>query len=959
MAAIIQSDIERSAVLIGPILQGQSRNDLRAGDVVKLSSVDAHTSYAWTLAFAPQDIDSNPSSAILLTPDQQTSEFTVDHEGAYLVRLVVDAGLPTEDTQFIRFRALTIFGDLHLLAAGERRDEVAVIPADIDVEGWANEQNFNLLTLLAFVERQAASGRIFYVDSNRGLNNLNPQNDPTIAEGFADYSSINAAVSAAAGATPLPSAANPYLVVVRPGLYEEDIDFQPHVHVISFANTEDTRNTLVRAVNDSGEAHTAALTAVGDRTLISGLAFENTIAAQTHPLFEKTGAGTLLLKDCTFSQNGTGATQGPAFQLSEGTLIAGDTKFNASAANEEIVCYVQEGINTVSFFDRCEVIGPNAAEINTGVQSGVNATFRRTRFEATRGDVAAVFGIKSSADLLRLHWCEVDITGGATTDQALTLHPAGDIKGSPVAAEVKYTILDGQIYFNNDNVAANNTTLLLGASEYTGISLTGGSPALGTQAATTRADSLFYDGTTVSAPWEQVQEALEQIASVLNNSGATGGGISLDAAYDGLDFNNMTTGSGTGRDIYADQGPVRILADPAPSTPPDVASADGRLQVEGPTEIGGIDAPEISLEPNPYGTGPRIIMGNTVFPDIAAGSNRTAIRSVLMARSTGTPLFHNYNLWIGTQGTGGASHGEVGRTIIQGGDALASTPDAGHVYIQGGHSYGSGDQGDLYLAPGGKTTATVAEGVIWIARSLSNTGATLTAQGVFVGGVDGDITFALAGVGLQTASILAGDSIVNVAAKLEALDGIESVATGGGILAITTSAVGPNADVYFAFDDQSGALNTALGDFTPPAVFTPGAYGDTVSIECDSAGSLTVNGDLNVTGTLTTDWNRTVVNAGPYTVLADDRYIAVKNTSAAPIAIYLPDTVAAGVRDGRPLTIKDEDGNASSFNITIQVGNPQSGTIDGAVSLVLNTDRQSVTLVCNGQEDPDTEWNIA
>jgi hypothetical protein len=70
----------------------------------------------------------------------------VDNPGPYLIRLITDAGLATEDTQYVRLRALTGQG-LRLVSAGERRDSSGIIPVDVSVEGWANEQNFNLQTL--------------------------------------------------------------------------------------------------------------------------------------------------------------------------------------------------------------------------------------------------------------------------------------------------------------------------------------------------------------------------------------------------------------------------------------------------------------------------------------------------------------------------------------------------------------------------------------------------------------------------------------------------------------------------------------------------------------------------------------------------------------------------------------------------------------------------------------------
>ena len=136
----------RSAVPAKPTVDEQSRDDLVIGDVVTLSSIDAATTYAWTIVFAPE------GSAATFTgssADASPGSFTVDLVGPYLIRLVVDAGLATESSQYVRLRALTTTLGLTLVAAGERRDESGIIPVDVDVEGWANEQNNNLLALEA------------------------------------------------------------------------------------------------------------------------------------------------------------------------------------------------------------------------------------------------------------------------------------------------------------------------------------------------------------------------------------------------------------------------------------------------------------------------------------------------------------------------------------------------------------------------------------------------------------------------------------------------------------------------------------------------------------------------------------------------------------------------------------------------------------------------------------------
>lgn len=144
MAAEIRSEVIAPAPK-GPV-DNASRDDLAVNDVVQLTAIAGGTTFQWTLVFVPEG-----SAAVLTPPAAATTSgpvtFTVDLVGPYLVRLVVDAGLATESTQYVRLRALTTTLGLHLVAAGERRDSSGVIPVDVDIEGWANEQNANLLAL--------------------------------------------------------------------------------------------------------------------------------------------------------------------------------------------------------------------------------------------------------------------------------------------------------------------------------------------------------------------------------------------------------------------------------------------------------------------------------------------------------------------------------------------------------------------------------------------------------------------------------------------------------------------------------------------------------------------------------------------------------------------------------------------------------------------------------------------
>ena len=96
----------RSTIPAKPTVDNASRDDLAVGDVVTLEAVPpaTGTTFVWTLVFVPE------GSAAVLTPPAAAFTagpvtFTADLAGPYLVRLVVDAGLPTESTQYVRLRA--------------------------------------------------------------------------------------------------------------------------------------------------------------------------------------------------------------------------------------------------------------------------------------------------------------------------------------------------------------------------------------------------------------------------------------------------------------------------------------------------------------------------------------------------------------------------------------------------------------------------------------------------------------------------------------------------------------------------------------------------------------------------------------------------------------------------------------------------------------------------------------
>jgi len=174
----------RSSIAAKPTVDNASRDDLAPGDVITLEVVPpvVGTTFQWTLVFVPE------GSTATLTPAAAASTagpvtFTADLVGPYLVRLTVDAGLPTEDTQYVRLRALTATLGLKLVAAGERRDSTGVIPVDVSSEGWANEQNDNLLSLEAAIGaataptttrmRKQLAGEVDFIGFATPIPNLN------------------------------------------------------------------------------------------------------------------------------------------------------------------------------------------------------------------------------------------------------------------------------------------------------------------------------------------------------------------------------------------------------------------------------------------------------------------------------------------------------------------------------------------------------------------------------------------------------------------------------------------------------------------------------------------------------------------------------------------------------------------------------------------------------------------
>lgn len=762
-------------------LVGVSRDDLVVGDVVLVQSVNVHTTYAWTLAYRPVG-----STAVFSGVSSASSPgtFTVDKEGPYLVRLTADLGLGTESTQYVRLRYVTVFGGLKLVAAGEGYGGALPVPVDQTATGWTDTLNTNLTTLLGLIARDSTSSRVFYVD-------------PTVGDG--DYQTIQAAINAAviAGA----ALATPYVILVRPGLYVENVTFQPFVHVRGWPGNP-VGITQQPIVSIRG-THVVSTPGGTDTVILSDLTLVN-ITLNTNPVVEKTGTGRVVLLRNLIEQDGLGAGQGAALLLTKGTAFVDSCTITANAAlADDRVAIKQTGALVSSLtLVHSTVTGPSGLVLNTASGAGISANLRDVTI-TTSG--ATSTGIASDAGVLTLDYVTVQSASG----NSLLVHPSGGVFATGQSVAVRWSKLGGVSFDKTGIVGA--TSLTLGASEYSALTFPGG--ALGTLAATTQAATVFYDNATSGLTASDVQAAIDEVVSIWNAV------QTLDDAYNG-----GVPASGNGRTINASAGSVQVTDAAMPSDPPPAGNTDGMMEVVGKVRVGALGFPEVDVDPNPYGSGPMILMGNRVVPNnipFGAGTAR------IMGHSTGDPLYRNYNLRVQTQSSLGG--GGIGRLIFEGGDGLnnaGATPDAASIYVQAGSAFNvAANPGNVYISPGRKVGG--AAGSIVLARPVGSTAATLTAAGACADpiGVDGSISFAT-NTGAVSLTVAAADTRAAVVAALSALEGI-SASQALGVITLTSDHEGPNAEIYFL--SATAGVDAAIGVFDGQ-VQVDGTFGGSINV---------------------------------------------------------------------------------------------------------------------------------
>ena len=1004
--------------VVGVVTTDASRDDLRKGYEVECYSVDAATTYSWALAFTPDSsgpvlgggdpFAGTPSGAAWLPPagsTGRTAKYVVDWEGAYLVRLVVDAGLPTESTTYLRLRRLTQFGDIKLVAAGERRDQNGVIPADASAEGWANDQNQNLQRLTALVRRLSTSGRQVFVDVNKGRDNANNANDPNNivnlpgadptslyttginlkAEGFGDFSSITDGIAYAMAAPsrgePAPSATNPYTVVVRAGLYVENLVFQPNVHVLAdpLINAPTEGNPLssavtVRTTNTPNARH--EYNGGGEDVIIAGVTLEN-FGATSEPVFHCRGGVSLL--NFTAVQKGTGLTQGPAIFTTGGKQQWLNCLFISEAmAGVDRYAAIVDGDIELTGKD-IQVEGASGMLVNPSLDADCTVVLGSVAAQVELG-----YAVRGYPSFMVFPDSTFHFVGGAAP--TVPLISIDNIVGGVGAAS------------HDVNFGLNNTSFLgdisfdkTGTSGSTGFSLshviTNGNILFPTGSPDsfvvgTLARSLAYEDQWVrpetgvktvpalnALGTDNVQDTLDWLVNLtLPRAGTPFRG--LTETYNGIaSLNPLVYGQGLGRTMLADNGAMQVTGAASPMYLETDGLLRGGIQAEGIVDIGPLKndglGSEINLDPNTFGGGPLIKMGRDAWTDNLDPSNPRSLPAGLILAAFQSPAFpatneRPYNLLLRATNISDSGTGVAGRVVMDAGsikirnNTNPANTDAGSAYVQGGDLIdwvaGSvNSAGHVYLAPGlahndgenGRIRIVNPNGANWprLQAVIAYNAADPTTGTFYMGTINGIESFFVGGTDTLN------DVIDTINTTSRSFFGF---ASGGTHLRLTAGKAGDNGDFFYIGDDQGGALNAKLGELRTAsgATYTPGSYSDYLEIECRDSGVLKVHGRIEAEGCGNSYYYHS--GGAPYTLEPHVSVVGVDTT--APVgAILLP----AGAPPGLQLWVKDEGGNAAVNNITIQA---DGGTFLEGGPQVINVNNDSFYAYATGVDVVGRGW---
>lgn len=503
-----------------------SREDLRPGDVIALESVNPASTYLWNLVYSPTAADGTPSSATLSSQTSSTTEFIVDNEGAYLIRLVVDQGQPTESTQFVRLRYRTDFAGLRLVAAGERRDSAGVVPVDASPVGWANDQNTNILKLKEFVSRVSSSGRVLYVDANRGRDYSQFPENPNVAAGFGDFASIGSAINAALNSPNTPSTDQPWIVVVRPGLYVENVTFRPWVFVVSdhvLGSGDEEHHPSSRSVIVRGQ-HVAESPSPESLVSISGLYLENVDNTAASFALRTEGPGRVFLQGCQVIQSADSSDVWSAMVATDSSKVTlVDSVVSAYTPSAPLNPALTVNSESRVRFRGGEVFGQNGVAATEGCRVYLD----KTKLTGIGTDPGAFAAVSFGAEVMEFNSSVVDLPNSSNVP--VRVNPGSLSIASDVSLRILYSTVGGVLF---NTVGITGDTALETASSEIGTmtvlpspaSLTSGRIDALTSAATLRYDNTIVPGNPITA--QDVQGAIDELSA--------GVGPSFDKYQNGL-----------------------------------------------------------------------------------------------------------------------------------------------------------------------------------------------------------------------------------------------------------------------------------------------------------------------------------------------------------------------------------------------------------------------------------------
>jgi len=870
---------------------------------------------------------------------------------------VTDAGTVDEDSQFVRIRALTTFGELKLVAAGERRDQGGVVPVDATPEGWADTQNQNIQRLMLLIRRLSTSGRTLYVDQNRGRTNdvAQAQDDPAnivrfpgpdtaapnesgmraAAVKFGDFSTVGEALAYASACVargePALSSTDPYIIVIRPGIYLEDLSVPPWVFL---QGAGDSYWDVRIITTDVGRHHTLAATGAGSYFFLDNLYLANGYAT-TSALLEMTG-GSLVLRDAYLQQTGADANQGGCINVAPGfdfDIEMHDSKLEMAHGSPLYAITVSNPAGRVAVCNS-EVRGPSGVFCladPAGPVSNTQCFFTRSTITGTDDAGYSFRGYPALASVR-----------STQLDGPFSVDPVGYPAGS-FTHDIDVSVHHSDLVIEN---AGATFALIFDPSGTTG-ACTLHHGAVGDQATTvvhdflsipsapgtlpgiwpdTQSYSLFFNNDytrpeapgsgsmnpIVHLPTNNVQEALSMLVRYALPLPASPF-YSLESAYNGLAaLWPPTPGSGLGRTIEAGAGAVQITRAVAPAVPFEPLLLGG-LQVEGQVDIGPLKGDglgsEFCFNPNTFGMGPILKLGHSIIPNVA-GMNSCALVEVGRRSSTGFDFtVHPRNI------TSVAPGGRAGNVALHAGSMNSAAAFAGAAYLQAGDVSAALPGGAVWLAPG---YSSLTPGRVQITELASATFPILTAAGPFVPGPAAGYFYIETINGVERHQVLAGDTVVALATRINVgSTAVVATVVAGTILRLTGVNRGPTAFILYMADDQLGAVNTKIGDLRPSAgaAYTPGAYGNYCGISCTGANHIHVHGQI------TADVPIVPGAAGyqhmpPAAPIAAGVLIVGVDITAGAITVNLPVAPAAATQ----LVIKHEAGSLGVNPLTIDPG---------------------------------------